>query len=340
MKICRVNDFKSALSAAAGVCSGQIDFSDIEFSNDLDLKIKLIGENYDGTIDYNVAKFIIALQKDFYYAYCSANNIKNKKFSEKALLENNLKVQFKIEKGSLDITALLSSLGVNMTSSDTVLVLIAAVSVWGIKNIVSDIRGSLKDRMELKKYEMDKKLEEMRLKEEKNSTQAILTSSYDLIKSILGNMAANIIAPMNKKDVININGSEFTSEEAKRIFNTRMIEKEEKEDVEIYQVDGDYIITEIDRENYTCRVLMGDKKRKVSLKFLPVYDFEKLYSELSKDKPNKPLSATSLRINIELANGEYKNGAIIGLGSKRKEAVSYAEAFMKSVAEPENDLDI
>lgn len=71
----------------------------------------------------------------------------------------------------------------------------------------------------------------------------------------------------------------------------------------------------------------------MTLEFLSDKDLSALYIELSKDKLKTPLSPISLQINVELLDGEYQTGAIVGIGKKREQAISYAEAFMDSVGE-------
>lgn len=319
-----VKDLDSAVEALIALYSTDVDY-EIEFSDSINVALKFNGEQWDGTIDYKMAQFIVDLQKRIFENYKILTNKRNVRFSDSFIIDNCLKIKVEIKEGCTEFLALLKEGFSKMESKHIAIVLCVGIISFFSANIASDF-------ISMKKKEIEARIQEIEVTAEKEKVKAAIDSSFKFGTEVQNNFV-ELVRVMKSNDTLEINGKLLSNNEVKNIYRHIPKEPIEKEIAQGYKVDGDYIITEIDRERNTCKVIIGERKRRMTLEFLSDEDLSALYIELSKDKLKTPLSPISLQINVELLDGEYQTGAIVGIGKKREQAISYAEAFMDSVGE-------
>lgn len=318
-----VKDLDSAVEALISLYSTDIDYH-IEYSDSINVALKFQGEQWDGTIDYKLAQFVVDLQKRIFENYKLLTDKKAARFSDSFIVDNKLKIKVEVKEGCTEILALLKEGLSKMESKHVAIVFCIGIISFFSANVASDY-------FSMKKKEIDARVQQIEETEKKETVKNAIESSFKFGTEVQNNFV-QLLSVMDSNDTLEVNGKKLTNAEAKNIYKYKQKSPIEKEIAQGYKVDGDYVITEIDRERNTCKVVIGERKRKMTLEFLSNESLSALYLELSKDK-QKTLTPISLQINIELLDGEYQTGAIVGIGKKRENSISYAEAFMDSVGE-------
>lgn len=98
MKTLVVKDLDSAVEALIALYSTDVDY-EIEFSDSINVALKFNGEQWDGTIDYKMAQFIVDLQKRIFENYTNLTNKRNARFSDSFINDNCLKIKVEIKEG-------------------------------------------------------------------------------------------------------------------------------------------------------------------------------------------------------------------------------------------------
>lgn len=345
-----IKDLDSAIDALIASYRNDFDIKEVAYSDGLNLQIRLEGKQWDGTIDYAIAEFVIDLQKELLRLY-NRHNQTSLKYLPSSIEANNLKVKVKISNGStlldINITEVLSK----MDSQHMFYGVLVCAAVWGIvkaaefyKDYKINNSNNLKDER-VKKIEADrevqlKKLDAVQNTETAKQIKEQINKSFDVVQNSLEVMHG-ITKSMHKDDKITFNDSvQLPAEYAKQIYKRKpRLLADEEENEERFFVDDRYVVYQIDRVKDTCTILLGSKKRKVSLAFLSENERALFYAECAKGK-GENLQPILLQVSVILKSGVYISGFIQKINARpREKTVSYEEAVSKSIENAEKDFE-
>lgn len=221
-----VKDLDSAVDMLIAYYSSDFEYSKIKFSNELNLKIKLQGSQWDGKIDYNIAEFVIKLQKEFLKIYNQQNGT-NYRYLTSSIEDNNLKIKVTIEKGSTNLNIDLAGVLANMTPDQVLSCALIIASTYGVIRIAGIIKEYLQSKkaiekdIVMKQLENDKEIQLEKIRQQENeSTRNILGSQIEKLYEVTKNSMSllnNLVRPMEKEDSITINDNlNFKAPSAKK----------------------------------------------------------------------------------------------------------------------------
>lgn len=341
-----VKDLDSAVDMLIAYYSSDFEYSKIKFSNELNLKIKLQGSQWDGKIDYNIAEFVIKLQKEFLKIYNQQNGT-NYRYLTSSIEDNNLKIKVTIEKGSTNLNIDLAGVLANMAPDQVLSCALIIASTYGVIRIAGIIKEYLQSKkaiekdIVMKQLENDKEIQLEKIRQQENeSTRNILGSQIEKLYEVTKNSMSllnNLVRPMEKEDSITINDNlNFKAPSAKKIFRKTPLNLDDEDEAKRFFVDDDYLVYHIDRQHDDCTIMLGNKKRKISLSFLTPPKRTLFYSECSKKEEDTALTAIKLQITVLLKGGVFKGGFIQDVQeNKRENAMRYEDAVIKSINEQE-----
>lgn len=328
------------------------------FDGRFDFRIRICGEHWSGNIDYRIANFVLKLQQEILNLY---NSYSEKNINSRSLYKKNKKlvVKVRLKDGSSDlfcqITDCIKSMAEvikTMESADKKKALIALMTCCTFsfcayygpsKYFEYDIQ---KDKLEqqydlkLKQLELDK--EKLRLDYESAAAdrvdkQKTLQEFADIAKESMKNVSKIIepvealIKQMDKEDKVYLGDKIYSKQEAEKHFSSpedsELISSES-----IFQIDGEFDITDVSLENGNISVKKDGKKYKLITRLLPTSQknrLHKMYRACS--IANTYPKNISLQINLIVQDGKWIEAHICGLGKPRSGAISIEKALQLSI---------
>lgn len=345
-----VRDFDTAIDVYIESWKRGFSWDRVKFSEKTALTIKLKGDQWDGALDYKVAEFVIRLQKALVAAY-NEQSPQKVKYNTRPMDDAGLRVTVSVEPGCSVIKAALKGMWDNMESKDkrTAIIAVAAilsvaagVAYWHkcdtdakIAKISAD--SALERAREEKKAEIELKIQE-RLHDESVRREAMhaIDRAFDLAEQATAPVAF-LASKMQPEDQMTVNSVPIPSGTAKRLFRQKIHEEELGEEVRFF-IDGDYVITAINRKKHQASIKFADKERVFSLVWLDEDDKqrERFYQACSQYKKDKPLPASALQLTAYFRGGVFQHGFVQGIGPKRKGAKTFTEAALASASMEED----
>lgn len=344
-----VRDFDTAIDAYIASWTTGFRWESVNFSQETYLNIKLEGVQWDGSLDYKAAEFVIRLQKALLAAYNKQAEQKLR-YNTRPMDDKGIRVVVKVEPGCSSLKVFFKGMWENMESKDKRNAIISIAAICAIPaGLVGwhycDTRAetdkvtaelALERFKEEKRAEIELKVQE-RLQDEASRKEAMQTvgRAFDLAEQASAPMAY-LASRMQPDDKISVNEVTFSSSDAKRIF--KHIEEPDEAEEHRYFIDGEYIVSSINREQEEVTIRFKDKRRKFSLIWLNEPALEAFYKGCARRKSEKVLSPVSLQITAFFKGGVFQKGFVHGVGSPREGAITFTEAALDS-ARRQEELD-
>lgn len=346
-----IKDFDTAFDAYISSWTDGFSWDDVKLSDEAALTVKLEGEQWDGKIDYKIAEFVVRLQKAFVTAY-NAQSGEKIKYNTLPMDRTGLRVVVTVSPGCSCIKVFFKEMWANMESKDKKYAVIAMALIfaipaglgfWHYCDTQTEI-AKISAEAALKKFQEEKKAEiklaaQSRLRDEairKDAMHAI-DRAFDLVEHT-NSSVAYLTGKMQKEDSMTVDQVRVPAEVAARLFKpAKSTDTEMKES--FYILDGEYIVSGIDREKEVVTIRFEDKKRKFSLVWLEGAALETFYKSCARPKADGQLLPIPLQLKATFVGGVFKSGFVQGVGSKREGAMTFAEATLDS-ARRQEEIDM
>lgn len=290
-----------------------------EVDDSFDVRIKLEGEQWDGSINYKIANFVIELQDKLIKIY---NELNGKRLTTASLnLHKNLIINVKVKPGCTEIIVFFKKLGEGLISamqnmqSEHVLFAILGTAL---------IAGTTYTIVSLKKASVEK----AKKIEDEETKRKFLETTEQIVKAAVSAPYMRYLATsMKKEDKMHIGSSIYTKKQA--------IERFKAEDnthpeilPETFYVDDRYGISDASFEKNTITIVLNGKKLKnVTTQYLTKEDKDKLYKIYKDADIAGKIPYCNMQVSVEFAGGEVTSSAIFAIGEKRQSAITLAKAF-------------
>ena len=202
--------FVSALNLSAGL----IALEDLHFDNDFTLKIRLKGEQWDGKVDYKIAKFVLGLQNSVFNVY---NQTSTKKITYRSSHEelDKLRVKVTIKNGSTELIVAFNELlktiqGLPLDIGTAVLVGLG--SLCGFYALKGTFNGFHERAKEIAKTEADRDIRLAEIETQKKFAE-IVASSIQIV-SESAKATSELAKNLAENDTLIVNQIEMSKYEA------------------------------------------------------------------------------------------------------------------------------
>ncbi len=319
MKQIVITDLNTALDALIASCGNEYNLTNISVSDDFGLHIKLSGEQWQGNIDCRVAEFIIRLQKDFLALYNTYTG-ELIKYDSGKLSDQSLCISFSVNNGSTEIFANLGRRLVDKVDAKHIIaILVIGGLIWGTVTVTNNINDN-NAKLEAEKIKAEKEVQiaQIENKEKKEFVTSILEKTFEYATTTQSSFAY-LAKSMQKEDTLSINNQPIlTSKEAREVFKSKQYEDKEEEVTKLFNLDGDYLIENINVPKEYIEITMNRKKYKFS--YINLDNKEEFFKSIPQKRIDVQLSAT-------FTNGKFSHGFVVGVGTKRKDSVTLQEAI-------------
>lgn len=348
-----IRDFDTAIDAYIASWVKDFSWESVKLSEEAALSIKLEGKQWDGKVDYKIAEFVIKLQKALVAAYNDQSEQKIK-YNTSPMDKAGLRVTVSVEPGCSWIKVFFKDLWINMESKHKrdaviavalILSLTAGTVYWHQSDTEAETARisaeiALKKFQEEKKAEIERKVQE-RLHDESTRKDAMhaIDRAFDLAEQAVSPMAY-LAGKMQKEDKMAIGEINIPASEARRLFKpaTSVSVDDDMEEFH-YCLDGEYVVTDIERKTENVAILFSDgKRRKFSLVWLEGPALEDFYRACAQHTVDQEIPPMSLQLDAFFKGGVFKHGAVMGIGRPREGAMSFNEAVM-SAARRQEEMD-
>ena len=339
-----IRDFDTALDAIIESYAHP-DFDSFELSPETNLRIKLVGEQWDGEIDYKVAEFVVKLQKELITIYNEHTDQKIR-YNTRVMEDAGLRVTVKVEKGCSLFTINLDGWWANMESEHQLVAILGVAAIFAIPAGIffwrkySAQEKSAEASIELAKIEKQAELEnkiQSRIQDEvrQKEASAMVGKALQMVGQASSYMYF-LASKMQPNDNMTINDVQVQANDAKQLFRS-VVPSEERQDGSRYFIDGEYVVTAINREKEEVKIRISDRIRKFSLTWLEGVDLENFYKNCAQRKNDQPLPPMNLQLTAFFKGGIFQHGFIQGVGSRREGAVTVEDAILASVKQMEDE---
>ncbi len=313
-----VKDFETALDALILTSQKDFNFDNVEFENNAQLSIKIEGDQWDGAIDYKIAELILKLQKDYVNAYNIITS-SNHRFDAKFLEENNIKIVYTVEKGCSKIVANILDAVLPEAAKEAVKKMTGKQITFTLCFALASYGGTAV---------ANKYLDNSRQAHTEDTTIQIIEQTALAIQK--SNSAMHYLATqMDSKDFVTRNEEQKLS--AKEALEKYMpIEEPQTEGTKyLFNIDNLYKIETIHLNNSTVKIRFGRKLVVFSLGNLNNQQREDFYKACATADSKKGNTPINLQVTATFQNGSIIDGFIVGIGTKRQDAISYEDAIAK-----------
>jgi len=298
-----------------------VDISEISLTDDLNLRIKIQGEHWDGFIDYRVARYVEKLQQDI-FSLC--NEFGDDHFSFRKNY-NELKqyvIKVRVERGCTEIfikiakifNNLISKIENNRQLAATCLLMLLSFGYISVK----DYNEAITKRVEIEENEKTRreivKVANDALELSRESQRA---TSY--LFSQLGDddriTIDNIIDDYDKKSALDrLNHDDKASSEKS------------------VNIDDEYHILDYNFEKKRVTLKKGGIKFNALTKSLDDASLQELHDLTKEADLNDNIPRASLRITATICDGVIKDAYVVELGLRRSSSIS-----VKAATEAKNE---
>lgn len=325
----RIETIDDVLMFALESLDEEWSIADFEVSDRFDLKIKLEGDQWDGAINYKIAKFILQLQHDILRINNEITGERITLKSKKSELQN-LIISVRVDKGCTEIIASMGELikkVAPLVEKKHVAPMIVALAVVASTTYLGT--EYLERSKEIAVLDNDLAKQKVFLDTVNKSLVTVEKQSEFMYQ---------IVKHMDSNDKIIIHDAEMSQQEALSRFRPKNMDKE-TDNADTYYIDDRYRVTTVGIEKQELQLQIGSLKAfQASTKMLSENEKKKLYDILAAADISNTVPSVDLQVVIEMIDGRKSAAAIVGLGEKRPSAISYAQALNRSVAKKEEGL--
>lgn len=315
-------------------------FGAVHFSDELNIKIKMEGEQWDGKLDYRVAEFIIRLQKSLLAIYNEYSGQKIK-YNTAGMNKAELRVTVTVEKGCTLFQINLGEWAKYMQPGELFWGLLGVAAILGCTHIITTVIRQRSDKakaLELAKIEAESKLKlkiEEGVQEEARRKElfGIIDRAMDTAEKSQDYLYA-LAAKMAPDEKMIFNGETLSAADARTLFHHTKAAEENQEE-HYYLLDGDYVVSSINREKEEAGIRFEDKRRNFSLVWLESSELEAFYKSCASHKAGKQLLPVPLQLKATFIGGVFQKGIVQGIGQKREGAMTFTEASLDSARRQE-----
>lgn len=332
-----IKDFDTAIDAYIAAWAKDFDVQSLEFSPEANISIKLEGEQWDGRIDYKMAEFVIRLQRALLNIYNEQAEQKIR-YNTRPLDKDGLRITITVEKGCSLLNVDLKGWWDGMESKDKRFTIIATALILTVGAALVFWHGqktSAATALEITRIEAQKEIElkiQERLQDEADRKEAsqLVDKVFKLTEQANAHMYF-LASKMQPEDKMTVGDITISAPEAKQIFrSTSQIES--LGDEAQYFLDGDYVVTSINREKEEVDIKFPDKKRKFSLVWLEGHELEIFYKQCAQHKTNESLPPIPMQVTAYFRGGVFQRGFVQGTGPKRETSRTFSEAALDSAS--------
>lgn len=316
-KVYYIEDINTLMDAIlADINSGKKGIK-IEYSKHIDIRIKLKGEQWEGKINYQVANFIIELQKRIIKIY---NNMYDANINFVSLHSmKNLAITISVDKGCTEllvhINDFLSSIK-NMESKHILYAILGIALIYGGNTFYSTYTEAILEKTKT-------------IEEEKTKREFIKITNF-IVQGALHNPELEYLAKeMHQEDELLIGEKSFSKQEALTMFNPKNNLLPEVLP-STYYVDGKYAITIVYFKENSIKIALGGKNFRASTSALSNEDKDKLHETYKIADQNQTIPYMDLQVAVEVLDGSICAAKIVGIGPKRASAITLQAALKKS----------
>lgn len=312
-----VESLEELIKVTADVFNGEIEIDNVVIDESFKCIIELKGNDFDGYVDYRVAKFITSLERNRRKAIKRlASNLSL--HVDKEVLKS-LAIKAHVTDGSTNVELALDRLEEVLLKMKSEHLLLLFVFICATYLGYSHIQASRDIQMHAKTKDAEIAIAE--------NTKEVLEVATEYQQPML-----DLIGSMRSGDTITLPevGRPLSKKEAEEFFP-----KVDEAIPETYYIDDTYEITDISLTAMSVKIRKpGMKSFRVDTKFLNQSDRE-LLSEAVKDAVQEESTAVmDLQVSASIAARE-ETFVVTGLGPKRDGSISIQELRSKHPALPE-----
>lgn len=321
--------FVSALSLSAGVISPE----QLEFADDFIVKIRLKGDQWDGKIDYKIARFVLNLQHSVFNVY---NKTTTKKISYKSSSEDleKLKIKVEINKGSTELivafTELLKTIQA-MPSNIGAYALIGIGGLCGFYALKGTINGFHERAKEIAKIQAEKDIRLAEIETQNKFSEIVGLSLKAISES--ARATSDLAKSLSDSDTITVNNTEMSKKEAIDAYYLQEDEDDQEESMPLTaKIDEKYQIKAAFMEKQEVQLsFKGIKSFKATTKDMPSRDKESLYRQCAEADMLAISPSVQLQINVSIKEGVIEHASIIKIDEPRPGVISIFKALDSSM---------
>ena len=343
-----IKDFDTALKAVIEKYADP-DFKGFTLAPDACIKIKMEGEQWDGRLDYKVGEFIIRLQKSLLDMY-SAQIGTTLRYNTAAIDVQGLRITVHVEPGCTLFNIDLSSWWENMDAKHTVVAISIVAGLYFTGHYLEAIHSD-NSKEKIATIETDGLVQQARIKtqaevemkvqeriQDETRQKTIVTSVTKALDVAAGSdqHLSYLASKMHRNDKMYIDGNILPAATAKSVFRT-VTEVKDDTAPSRYFLDGDYVVTSINREKDVATIKFPDRKRSFSLVWLDEGAREAFYQKCSQGKVDKELLPMTLQLTALFSGGVFKEGFIQDIGLPREGSMTFQDASLASARKEEAD---
>lgn len=328
-----VKSLDDIFSAALQLSAGTISVDDIEFENDFTVIIRLRGEQWDGKVDYKIARFVLSLQQAVFNVF---NESSPKRINFRSATEDieKLRVKVDIENGSTELivafTELLKAIQ-GLPSAVGSAVLISVGTLFGFYAIKNTIGGFHERAKEIAKIDSERDVRLAELDAQKRYAETVEKSLVIVSENTKATL--ELAKSLSEKDIIVVNGRELSSQEAIEAYYVH-----DKQDLQdevsslTFKIDEKFQVKAAFIEKQEVQIsYRGAKSFKATTRDMPQRDKEDLYKQFAEADMLAIAPTISLQVNILVADGVIAHAAIIKIGNPRPGTVTIFKALESSL---------
>lgn len=294
------------------------------FDDNINLIIKLEGEQWSGGINYQIANFIIKLQDEII-------NINNEIFKTKSNVRSlktynkKLVINVRVEPGCTQIIAKFSDIlnllgdGIkNMESKDIKQTVIALAIIWGLTSAGSEFISYLKQSDIHNLVEQQDQV----TREAVQAIKSVSASSLEHMHYLAKEMDAN--------DKMTLGKSTYTKIEALEKF-PKDFSIENEAQGKTYFIDGRYSVAILDFEKWSVRLVKEGKRFPIETKFMSEKDKETLHEIYLQADKDQIVPMVDIQVSAEILEGKILSAVAVSLGEPRPASIPLKTALQQSI---------
>lgn len=339
-----IRDFDSALSAVLLTWSS-MGRAPVSCSEEANVRIKLEGAQWDGAVDYKVAEFVVRLQKSLLAVYNRATGA-NVRYNTEGMDAAGLRVVVTVERGCTLFNIDLKGWWDNMESRHKLAATLGAAAILGgaalgifwhkdvTERDIARINGDASVKAAQIKMQETLELKAQERLADESRRRDFMEQMGGMLRTVGQNSRYmyHLAAKLQPGDRMTLNDeAAIPAETAKRLYRSP-VHRQPVTTPQAYMLDGEYVVSHIDREKDSVIVHIGDAPRVFTLVWLDDAALARFYNYCAQRRREgeKALPPIPLQLTALFKSGAFKEGRIDNIGPRRPEAVSFTEAAVDS----------
>lgn len=296
-----------------------------EFSQDLDLRIKISGDSWNGRVDYRVADFVTRLQRKILHLH-NVISEESYKFSSLESSAAFLKIKVSVSHGSLSSVIEFSDMLSNLAKA--IQAGVEKMTGWQIAGTICFVAAAFLAGVTVNKY-ADYKRKQLELSAEnikKNCEYNFLNKAIETASGF-STVFKPLIDGMSKRDTFEIGKKVYSKADARDMFND---ERTVESISETYYIDGSYEILGVEADKHLIHIRgAGLPRRTISTRLLSKNDLELIHDACKKGDLTGTPETLPLWLSVSMAGPNVDEIAVTSIGAPRKGSMTFNEACKK-----------